>query len=301
MGSLILRPYVFVFLAMSLVASIVHLGYARTAILFSLAWGVAFLSEFSATRIGFPYGYYEYLETTRDVELWLSNVPFFDSLSYSFIAYSAYSMALLVCTPVQRRGLDIQLAETHRIRQSLSVGALMVVFFVFLDIVTDPVALRGSRWFLGQIFWYPGGGLYFGVPLSNFLGWALVGVTIVLLFQGIDRALVKRRWINDRGVRHIPGKALFGPGLYYLLVCFNVTITFAIGEPLLGCVGVFIFTPVTAMLYVLLFQPFKQATSADLEAHRKDFPLSRLGLASSGEARGFVRAISPLMHGWPLP
>lgn len=292
MGSLILRPYVFIFLAMSLVASTVHLGYVRTAILFLLAWGVAFLSEFSATRIGFPYGYYEYVQTTRHVELWISNIPFFDSLSYSFIAYAAYSMALLVCTPVQRRGIDMQLAETHHIRQSLPVGMLMVVFFVFLDVVADPVALRGSRWFLGQIFWYPAGGVYFGVPLSNFLGWTLVGATVALLFQCIDRALVKRGWINERGVRHIPCKALLGPALYYVLVIFNVTITFAIGEPLLGCVGVFIFTPVTAMLLVLLFRPFKQATSADLDAHGKAFPASPLRVASSGEARGFVRAIS---------
>jgi putative membrane protein len=271
-----MRPYVFFFLVVYLAVSSLHLGYLRTALLFFLAWGIAFLSEFSATRVGLPYGYYEYIETTRDVELWIFNVPFFDSLSYTFMAYAAYTMALLVYMPVIRRGMDIHLVETHCGRQSLPVAVLTVVFFVVLDIVVDPVAVRGSRWFLGQIFWYPDGGLYFGVPLSNFAGWAIVGTTIIILFQRIDVALVQRGWMRETGVRHVPAKALWGPALYYLLVLFNITITFAIGEALLGYVALFIFTPVTVVLCALLVKPANQATAEELDAHIQDFPHSPL-------------------------
>ncbi len=272
MGSLTLRPYVFFFLVVSLAVSCMHLGYLRTATLFILAWGIAFLSEFSSTRNGFPYGYYEYLGSTRDIELWITNVPFFDSLSYTFIAYTAYSTALLAYTPILRRGADIQLVETHRIRQSLPVALLSVLFFVCLDIVVDPVAARGSQWFLGQIFWYPKGGLYFGVPLSNFGGWALVGAAIIFLFQGIDRLLVRRGWGSNAGVRHGPAKALWGPALYYLLVLFNLMVALVINEPLLGCVGMFIITPVTVILFTLLVKPANQATAGELAAHLQDFP-----------------------------
>ena len=288
LGSFAQRPYVFFFLALSLAVSSAQLGYRRTALLFLLAWGVAFLSEFSSTRNGIPYGYYEYLATTRDSELWIANVPFFDSLSYAFITYSAYATALLAYSPVLRRGADVQLVDTHRLRQSWPVALLGIVFVTCLDIVVDPVALRGSRWFLGQIFWYPTGGLYFGVPLSNFVGWAIVGATIILLFQRIDRFLVKRGWMSERGVRHMPAKAVLGPGLYAMLLVFNLTITFAIGEPLLGCVGLFIFTPITTLLIVLVFKPAKQATAEEVEAHIQDFPASPLGpwLRSSGMGKG---------------
>src|ERR671922_2140146 len=228
LGSLTLRPYIFFFLTIYLVVSSLHLGCLRTAILFFLAWGIAFLSEFSSTRHGFPYGYYEYLDATREVELWIANVPFFDSLSYTFIAYAAYAMALLAYTPILRRGADIQLVETHRLRQSLPVAVLTVLFFVFLDIVVDPVALRGSRWFLGQIFWYPEGGIYFGVPLSNFGGWAIVGAATILLFQGIDRLLARCGWGSHAGVCYVPAKALWGPMLYYVLLLFNLTMAFLI-------------------------------------------------------------------------
>jgi hypothetical protein len=267
---------VFFFLAMYLVVSSVHLGYLRTAILFFLAWGIAFLSEYSSTRNGFPYGYYEYLDSTRAVELWIANVPFFDSLSYTFMAYTAYSMALLAYTPILRRGADIQLVESHRLRQSLPVALLTITFFVLLDIVVDPLALRGSRWFLGQIFWYPQGGMYFGVPLSNFGGWAIVGAAIVLLFQRIDRLLVRRGWGSNAGVRYVPAKAIWGPALYYLVLLFNLTVTFLIDEPFLGLVGLLIFTPITVMVMMLLIKPANQATTEELVAHLQDFPGSSL-------------------------
>jgi hypothetical protein len=276
LGSLSIRPYVFFFLAMYLVVSSVHLGYLRTAILFFLAWGIAFLSEYSSTRNGFPYGYYEYLDSTRAVELWIANVPFFDSLSYTFMAYTAYSMALLAYTPILRRGADIQLVESHRLRQSLPVALLTITFFVLLDIVVDPLALRGSRWFLGQIFWYPQGGMYFGVPLSNFGGWAIVGAAIVLLFQRIDRLLVRRGWGSNAGVRYVPAKAIWGPALYYLVLLFNLTVTFLIDEPFLGLVGLLIFTPITVMVMMLLIKPANQATTEELVAHLQDFPGSSL-------------------------
>jgi uncharacterized membrane protein len=263
-------------LAIYLTISSVHLGYLRTALLFFLAWGIAFISEFSSTRIGVPYGYYEYLETTRHVELWISNVPFFDSLSYTFMAYASYSTALLASTPIWRRGADVQLVETHRVRQSWSVAVLAVILFVFLDIVVDPVALRGSRWFLGQIYWYPEGGIYFGVPLSNFVGWAIVGSAIIVLLQQFDRFLIRLGWMSERGVRDVRAKALMGPALYYLLLLFNLATTFVIGEPLLGLVGVFIFTPVTVMLVALLFKPANQATAEEFRAHLQDFPTSSL-------------------------
>jgi putative membrane protein len=259
-----------------LVVSCLHLGYLRTAVLFFLTWGIAFLSEFSSTRNGFPYGYYEYLADTRNIELWISNVPFFDSLSYTFIAYTAYAMALLAYVPILRRGVDIQLVETHRLRQSLPVAVLTVVFFVLLDVVVDPVALRGSRWFLGQIFRYPEGGSYFGVPLSNFGGWALVGATVILLFQMVDRLLVRYGWGSQAGVRYAPAKALWGPVLYYLLLLFNLAVTFMIDEPLLGYVGVLIFAPITVIMVTQIVKPANQATTEELVAHLRDFPGSPL-------------------------
>jgi putative membrane protein len=114
--------------------------------------------------------------------------------------------------------------------------------------------------------------VYFGVPLSNFGGWAIVGAATILLYQGIDRRLVRRGWGSQAGVCYVPAKALWGPVLYYVLLVFNLTVTFIIDEPLLACVGLLIFTPITVIMLTLLVKPGNQATAEDIVAHLADFP-----------------------------
>ena len=56
-----------------------------------------------------------------------------------------------------------------------------------LDVVIDPLTALGDRWFLGRIYYYPHGGLYFGVPLSNFAGWILVAFCIIGIYQRLEK------------------------------------------------------------------------------------------------------------------
>ena len=92
-GHLLPRPYVFAFLAVFAWAATSDLGALR--MLGFLAWGfaVAFASEYASTRIGVPFGLYHYTGATRGVELYLGNVPFFDSLSFPFLAYASFCLA----------------------------------------------------------------------------------------------------------------------------------------------------------------------------------------------------------------
>ena len=94
-GTLLLRPYVFFFLTIALCVSVLLMGRSRTAVFFCATWGIAFASEISSTRIGFPFGDYYYIDTTRDQELWIFNVPFMDSISFSFLLFASYCCANL--------------------------------------------------------------------------------------------------------------------------------------------------------------------------------------------------------------
>src|SRR2546422_2892780 len=60
--TLLLRPYVFLFLAFALATSVWLMGPKRTAIFFLLTWATAFLCEFSSTRTGIPFGWYFYTD-----------------------------------------------------------------------------------------------------------------------------------------------------------------------------------------------------------------------------------------------
>jgi uncharacterized membrane protein len=224
LGTLLLRPYVFLFLMAYLVVAVRDLGPRRTLIFTAWVWPVAFLAEFSSTRTGFPFGLYHYTGSTRGQELFVSDVPFFDSLSFVFLAYAAWSLARVVA---KRAG---------RVPTAVVAGALMML----LDVVIDPLAVRGDRWFLGRIFWYADPGHYFGVPLSNFAGWWLVGTA------GVGGFLA----LTARAGGAIPGRPALGIGLYYGVLSFNFAMTAWIGEWSLLLAGLVIH----AILAVLLFR-----------------------------------------------
>ena len=234
-STVLLRPYVFLFLALYLWAASAAIGWRRTALFTFIAWMVAFAAEYSSTRNGIPFGLYSYIPATRGRELWISNVPFMDTLSFTFLAYMSFALAQWLRLPV---GAGEQ--EVVGLRRSLTVLTLSAFLFMLIDVVIDPVALRGDRWFLGRIYEYPSPGVYFGVPLSNFLGWGVVGLATVALFQQVDRALPAEA-VPGRGVRPL----LLGATLYYLILAFNLTMTFAIGEHLLGVVGMMLYAPIT--------------------------------------------------------
>ncbi len=235
-GTILLRPYVFAFLACYLTIATLNMGFRRSILFTVLAFTLAFLSEYSSTRNGFPYGFYSYIETTRDRELWISNVPFMDSLSYCFLAYISYTLSLLVWSPLYKRGWDIQIVDSGTVKHSLRVVLTGAFFFMMLDVVIDPVAFLGDRWFLGKIYTYQEPGEYFNIPLTNFGGWFLVGFAILYSFTRIDAGLT-RRGFRDRGIREVPGKALLGPVVYFSVLTFNLAVTFYIGEWVLGFCG----------------------------------------------------------------
>ena len=245
--TLLLRPYVFLFLAIALATSVRLMGPKRTAIFFLLTLATAFVCEFSSTRTGIPFGWYFYNGSTRGQELYLSNVPFMDSLSFWFLLFSSYCLALVFLLPARGHGLSLELRDNPAVRRSGPVLALTTLFFVLLDVVIDPVALRGDRWFLGKIYDYPDPGVHFGVPIANYLGWAVVGVVAFGVFQRIDRRLP-----DATTAPTITRPLLLGCVLYYGILAFNLTVAFWINEPVIGTTGLFMHLPITAFLLLKL-------------------------------------------------
>ncbi|OGW42199.1 MAG: hypothetical protein A2010_10615 [Nitrospirae bacterium GWD2_57_9] len=272
LDTITLRPYVFVFFLAYLLGCTLHLGLAR-AVLFGLAgYAIAWLSEFSSIHTGFPYGSYYYIETTRGREIWVLGVPLMDSLSYVFLAYASYSLALLILAPVRRSGWVVYVLETRELRVSLFTALLAAVLFMYLDIIIDPVALQGHRWFLGQIYGYPEEGVYFGVPLSNFAGWFLTGFGLMLALQKIDAALSTRKLPDYAGYRH-RWRYLIGPGLYFGVLLFNLAVTFAIGEQLMAWSGLFIvLLPLLLLVSIVRIKLSIRDAEEEWAAHLRDFP-----------------------------
>ncbi len=258
--TILLRPYVFFFLGVSLFAASRLLGWKRTGAMFGTTWVIAFACEFASTRIGIPFGDYYYTASTVGEELYLANIPFMDSLSFTFLLYASYCFALWFLLPYQSASHTSGRQLLVRKPLSWPVIGLTCLLFMLLDIVIDPVALQGGRWFLGQIYGYPDPGVYFGVPLANFAGWFVVGVMAMAAYRFLDH----RTNLLPELPRTIPARdVLLGCGLYYGVLLFNIGVTFWIGEPLLGMVGCMIYLPVTALALLKISQGLPAASSSE--------------------------------------
>lgn len=248
-GTVLLRPYVFIFLAVYLTIAILNMGVLRSLVFTVLAYSIAFICEYSSTRNGFPFGFYTYIDTTRDQELWISNVPFMDSLSFSFLIYVSYTLSLFLWAPLIKEGWDIRLGEIGPIKHSIKVIASASILCMLMDVIIDPVAFLGDRWFLGKIYFYQEPGEYFHIPLTNFAGWIFVAAVTLTCFCFFNS------WLDQKipaKTQQIAGQALLGPGLYFGVLVFNLGVTFYIGEFLLGVWGTFISAGVLALAGIKL-------------------------------------------------
>jgi uncharacterized membrane protein len=121
---------------------------------------------------GFPFGRY-YFAGLMGPKLF--NVPVLLGLAYIGMAYVSWTLARLIAGHA-----DAQAPGTHLLMLPTVASFIMVAW----DLAQDPVwatVLHGWVWL--------DGGPWFGVPISNYLGWYLTVFIIYLTF-----ALDLRRW-----------------------------------------------------------------------------------------------------------
>ena len=137
------------FILFYMINSIIVLGTRRTIVFLSLASIISFLFEYVGVHYGVPFGSYSYTSAMGPMML---GVPLFIPLLWSSLAY-----------------FTMEAAGNYYLA---SLG------MVALDIAFDPV-LSGP---LGLWRWSERG-QYFGVPLTNFVGWFIVSLVIYSAFR----------------------------------------------------------------------------------------------------------------------
>ncbi len=239
LGTVALRPYVFVFFGIYLFIAISTIGWKRTGLYSILAYLIAFVCEYTSSHgdLGIPFGVYRYVETTRDRELWIAGVPFMDSLSFTFLSFISYRLAIALASSRRPNAKDI----SSRWLTAGVAGFLMM----YLDVIIDPVTLQGSRWFLGDLYYYPNGGPYFGVTIWNFIGWFVVCFIIVRVYVAIEKRLGD---VNLGKAAPYFLTALAPALLYFSIMAFNLWVTFRIGERVMGWTGVLLCAPLAAVV-----------------------------------------------------
>jgi putative membrane protein len=253
-STVVFRPYVFVFFTFYLFLAITHIGWKRTILFTVVAYTTAFICEWSSAvaATGFPFGLYYYIPSTLDQELWIAGVPFMDSLSFSFLSYVSWELATLLLSQIRTGRCHRQITNVEKVRRSWPAALLASFLMMYLDIIIDPVALRGDRWFLGKIYYYPEGGIYFGITLANFLGWFFVCFVIIRLFVLFERMIFGKSSDNPTCFLQHRYKVFGSVGLYFGVLGFNLFMTFWIGELMIGVVGAIIILPLAVMIILAI-------------------------------------------------
>lgn len=275
LSTIALRPYVFIFLVSFLFIAIVNFGFRATILFSVLTYGVSLACEWSSVRSGFPFGLYHYVDATRGREIWVFGVPLFDSLSFTFLGFASYTVAMLLSSPLYRHGADLRILDTWKLRRAPRVWLMAALFMVMIDMVVDPLSVLGDRWFLGRVFWYDPPGPHFGVPISNYLGWYFVAAITIAIFQLLDAALNRGAGKPAGSIPALRSRALLGPALYSGMVIFGITMLFRIGAPNIGWAAVFIYLPFTALAIHILTRSHCYGDAAAIERHLADFPYER--------------------------
>jgi len=180
-----------------LIFALIHgaILYRLTGILifFAICLVVGNAFENLGVATGFPFGRYYFTEAMGPR---LFQVPILLGLAYVGMGYLSWTLGRMILG-----NLRAPLAGARTVALPLVAAFIMVAW----DFANDPVWANINRLWVWQH-----GGAYFGVPLTNFLGWYLVVYVIYQLF-----ALHLRG--RSPGARPLPSGYWHWPVIFYAL------------------------------------------------------------------------------------
>lgn len=154
-----------------LVVGLLRVTDRRAAIGVGLLTLYSYAIEYVGVHTGRPYGEFFY---GVDLGPIVGGVPLGLPIFFIPLVMNAYLLCLLLLG-------DRAASTTVRL---LAVIATVVT----MDVVLDPGAVALGFWV------YPNGGVFYGVPLSNYAGWILSAtVAVVALDWGYDRTMLRER------------------------------------------------------------------------------------------------------------
>lgn len=145
------------------------LGWRRALLFMILSLGITAVIESIAVATGVIFGSYSYGDALGlDI---FGVVPLLVPLTWFMMLYPSLIIALRV-VPGQPAG---------RFRYFLTTAAIGSIAMVSWDLVLDPLMVSHGYW-----TWVENG-LYYGIPLINFIGWWVTSFFILLVFLILGR------------------------------------------------------------------------------------------------------------------
>ncbi len=165
----------FVALSLVIIHSSLTLGKKKTSIFFIAAFILALGSESIGVKYGLIFGHYYYNPILTPFFFGL--VPVMNVVSWLPIIYISYTFANMILNGFGGQKPNIKQNKSFMITLLILLSAISGLVAANLDMLLDPVVVSTQGW-----FWI-GGGPYFGVPISNFVGWFMVTFIFTFVFR----------------------------------------------------------------------------------------------------------------------
>jgi len=185
-------------------------GLQRTVISFGLVGLLSYFAELLGSQTGLPFGKYHYTDLLQPQ---IAGVPLLIPLAWMMMLPPAWAIAQFI---------------TRKSGRHWSFIAITALAFTAWDLFLDPQMAGWGFW-----VWQPPGG-YFGIPLSNYLGWLVVSALLTLVANprhlpvGPLSLVYVLTWALQTIGQGIfwsqPGPAIFGffgAGIFILLAWFR--------------------------------------------------------------------------------
>lgn len=219
------------------------MGNKKTAIFMSMTFLFGLFSELIGVKFGWFYGNYYY--TSSVPHFFFGLVPLAIPFTWTILMYIGYTLTNLLLV-----GFG---GEKPKKTDNLWYLVTMIILLSFigglvalnLDMILDPVAILPPS--PGWVWIH--GGPYYGIPISNFVGWFLITAGVILIFRVYESFLEKTN--SSRELDMLQYWYLIVIYLFYLLA--NAIKAFILGKSeyvLIGAttVGPFVLIALLALL-----------------------------------------------------
>lgn len=173
--------------AFTLLHSSTILGNKKTAVFFAISLSFGLFSELFGVAYGWIFGSYYYNFTP----FFFGLVPLMTPISWAIIIYMCYTMTNIFLFCVGGKKPDIRKDEFwYFFVLMILLSSVDGLIAVNLDMILDPVAVSQS---IPGWIWI-GGGPYFRIPISNFVGWFLVTFAATFIFRFFESFSSKKEY-----------------------------------------------------------------------------------------------------------
>ncbi len=195
------------------IAGIFHaasrLGWRTSLLIFAAAFSISLTAELTGTTTGYPFGPYSY--TTQLGALIGGRVPFNIPTSWFFMLYAS----LAICGRI----LTADDSGASKWRWAVLAAFVLTAW----DVSMDPAMVATTHWLwhlppsdgslVRSVFL---SGFFYGMPLTNWLGWLLTGCIVARAMLAI---VPPSRWAADVSPTRLPLVLYAVNGVFPILIC----------------------------------------------------------------------------------